>query len=65
MGRNWELRATAWPENEFSAGIAEAANADPHRYWTKRGAENAVRFYTMKLGLPVTFAIVHRRAEVE
>lgn len=61
LGKRWELRATAWTENPLSESCAAEWNRVPERYWTRRGAANAVHFYADTLGMPVTFWVLDRK----
>jgi len=61
LGKRWELRATPWPENPLSANCADVWNDRPERYWTRRGAADAIHFYADMLGMPVTFWVIDRK----
>jgi len=62
--KRWRLMATPTDhDDELSVGISQAITAADEHYWTKRGAEQAVRFYRYKLKLPVKFWIIHMKKD--
>jgi hypothetical protein len=62
--KRWRLLATPADHNdEFSVAVANQITAVNEHYWTKQGAEQAVRFYRYELKLPVKFWIIHMKKD--
>lgn len=62
--KRWRLVATPADHNdEVSVALANQFTIVNEHYWTKQGAEQAIRFYHHQLKLPVKFWVVHEKKD--
>jgi hypothetical protein len=61
--KRWRLHAVPLQgENwEFNQRLADTFNEDPQRFYLRRSAKGAVRFYESRIYLPLRFIIIDEK----
>jgi hypothetical protein len=59
--KRWRLDAIPLPESHFNEKLAETINQHPDRFWIRRSARRAAKFYESRMYLPVRFVVVDEK----